>query len=406
MSQWTNQVGRTGYGNPPAYVEGQCVTPGHGVTRLYPVRRNAWTLEFAGDIGVGEVAATWTDPLGFAITVTIEIQDDGGLVAGVPDGEGGLVDPVSVTDAGDIADLWVAALLADSDALERVESATNDAGTVTVVGRVPGSAYTLGGEGSLTPVAEVIELTVTGTTDGLYRTAISVDGGAAVNVDFNASGNTATQIRDGLDTAFDALGSPPAVTYAANSTNKILVTSSVAGVPISVTITTPNSNANITQTNTVDNVSLELTAAESVVPNGGAIPFGRALVLDTIDGTVGVRLAEVGDTASMICGFVERPQLGGRPTGASINDVPALDAGSSVTPIERCELFAVTNSGDVAATVGGSVYVVLDDAGGDTLSTVRADADGGNAATPTRFTARWAEDVPAGALGLITLSPR
>lgn len=82
-----------------------------------------------------------------------------------------------------------------------------------------------------TPVVEVWTVTVTGTTDGLYRVIVN-----GVPADFNASGDTDTDIRDGLVTA---LGTPADVTVAAVSTDALSLTSDNAGQPINVSVVAP-----------------------------------------------------------------------------------------------------------------------------------------------------------------------
>lgn len=390
-SNIVNQVGVTSYGEPAAWLEGQVMGECRGYPRAYPARCNAWTLTFSGDIGAGTVGATWTDELGFDIAVEVEITgnvDDGFEIDGNP-----------VTDAADVAEAWAAALEAHADSGSRVKSATADAGVVTITGYTPGRAYTLGSETSLTPVAQVITVTVAGNDDGLYRLAITVGEDAPENADYTASGNTIEQIRDELELAAEALALDLVIGVV--STNQITVEAGTAGTPISITLTSPS--ADLTQETTAPNVSLALVATETVDPNGGPVAYGRALVLAEVDGQTGIRQVENGDTASQIAGFVGRFNSGTRQSEPTPDDEPTIDPGNVITPIEYARTIALRNAGDTDAAAGGLIYVVINDAGGDTLGTCRADADGGNAVTPTLFRARWLTAVAAGAVGLASL---
>lgn len=398
MTAIFNEHGRLAFplGPQPWRVGSVHEGPARGTPRLYPQRRNAWDLDFTGDIGLGTIGATWTSPDGMVITVELEIEDDGG---------GGFeVAGEAVTTADDVAALWAAALLEHPDSGGRVFGADVAGGTVTVTGEALGLQYTLDGETSLTPVAQVLIVRVIGNSAGLYRIALTVGDEAPVNIDFTATTETIEQIRDELELAAAALDPDPAVTFGTVDTDELTITSDVAGVPISVVLTSPS--ADLEQEETTANVSLALTASEAVEPNGGPIPVGRFVVLATIDGADGVRLPEAGDTAGMVAGLVLTDLSITRPDAPTVDDAPAINPGTWFTPIDEVGATPLVNSGDIASAAMGQVYVVVDPAGGVAAGLARADADGGNAVAPTLFSARWLGVVAPGETGLVQLTRR
>ena len=104
-------------------------------------------------------------------------------------------------------------------------------------------------------VAQVDTITLGGTDDGLYEVVIN-----AVTFSFNASGNSASQIRDGLRDAIN-LGSEPV--SAATGTGDIVVTADVPGVAF-VTALGDNPGTNMSLVNTTPNVE-EVAAVKIVV---------------------------------------------------------------------------------------------------------------------------------------------
>lgn len=92
----------------------------------------------------------------------------------------------------------------------------------------------------LTPVAMVHTLTVAGNTDGTYT--VQLDG---QNASFVASGSTATQIRDGLVAAINALVpklGQTNVTAAPVGTTDLTITSDNAGIPFATLLSSPAAN--------------------------------------------------------------------------------------------------------------------------------------------------------------------
>lgn len=88
-----------------------------------------------------------------------------------------------------------------------------------------------------TAVAQVNDYTVGGTDDGEY--VISLDGQDA---SFTASGNTAEEIRDGLDAAIALLSNASDFTTADVSTDGLSVTAAFAGLPFASDVESPNDN--------------------------------------------------------------------------------------------------------------------------------------------------------------------
>jgi len=104
------------------------------------------------------------------------------------------------------------------------------------------------------PVAQVEEFTVNATDDGTYRLYVSINGEAAVEAaSFAAVGQTVTQIKDALISAFN-LGVFAALLTAADvDADSGSVTADVAGVPFILTGDGPNGTADITVANTTPN---------------------------------------------------------------------------------------------------------------------------------------------------------
>lgn len=129
-----------------------------------------------------------------------------------------------------------------------------------------------------TPVAQVARIDVGATADGTYSIPINGD-----TASFVASGNTATQIRDGLISAVNALtGAGAVVTAAISDTDSLTLTADVAGVPFTV----GTLSAGLTAVATTANVGVEsdLTAIEAadaswyatvMAANGSAPASGR-----------------------------------------------------------------------------------------------------------------------------------
>lgn len=388
-----SQLGVLAYGEPPAWLEGQVMGGARGYPRPYPRRCAAWRLSFVGIVGAGIVSASWIDDLGFEIVVELEIT--GNAIDGFAIGS----DPVASPD--DVAAVWGAALAQHPDGASRIKSVEIDHADVIITGLVPGRVYTLGNLVSLAPVAQVVLVTVLGDTDGLYRIDIGVNLDDQETASYTASGDTAEDIRDSL--LLDASSLDIDIVVDDIDTDKISIAAATAGASLDVDLVSP-SGTELAQETTTQPVSLELRAEVEVSPAGHAVVFGRALVLDNIDGQDGVRQVENGDTSDMIAGFVGRSHSEPRPSPTLVDGEPALEPGAVITPIESTPTIALRNAGNSTALPGGAVYVVINDAGGGTLGTCRADADSGNAATPTKFRARWLHAVGPGAVGLVSLT--
>lgn len=124
-------------------------------------------------------------------------------------------------------------------------------------------------------VAQVEEFTVVATDNGDYKLFISVLGGSPVEAaSYTAAAATATDIKDGLVTAFNLgpfAGSHTAASVDADSGS---ITADVAGVPFILTATGPNGAADITIANTTPNSGLyeDLDAAFAVEKFWAVLP--------------------------------------------------------------------------------------------------------------------------------------
>lgn len=380
-----NQRGRTGWGFPPKYVEGQPAEgpPPFGRPYPYPKRRSIWTLAYVGDVGDGTYSAT-LELDGYAPLV-VELEVEGGELLTV----GGVAyDPsIPVLDEDDLADAWIVRLLELDGALEVVESATNDDGELTVVFRTPGRVATIGSLVEPAAVAQIVEYTVLGDPAG--SSTITINGTPYV---VDPTGKTAEAVRDEFVAALAAeAGVTPSAVAAVD---KLRVTADVAGVAFTSVVEV------VTQETITANVSIESIAEQIQAPIGQPVKVGRFLVTTTIDGEPACRLPEAGDTGDMIAGVLLRAHAwptrpdDGAPANAG---TPEAVSGDMITVVERCTA-ALRNAGDVAADTAGQVYVV---AAGDDPGAARANSTG-DTVTPTLL-ARWLEPTPPGELGLVRI---
>lgn len=102
-----------------------------------------------------------------------------------------------------------------------------------------------------TPVANVWTIDINSTTDGNHT--ITVNGTLAAT--FAASGSTATQIKDGLVTAFNLGAFASTITAASVDANTLSLTADVPGIPFTPTAAAPGGSAP-TLTETVANVGV------------------------------------------------------------------------------------------------------------------------------------------------------
>lgn len=379
-----NQRGRTGWGNPPKYVEGQ---PAEGPAPFgrpypYPKRRSIWTLAYVGDVGPGTYSATLALDGYAPLVVELEV-DDGELLTV---GGAAYVPPIPVLDEDDLADAWIVRLLELDGALEIVESATNDGGELTVVFRTPGRVASIGSLVEPAAVAQIVEYTVLG--DPSPSSTITINGTPYV---VDPTGKTAEVVRDEFVVALAAAAgvTPSAVA----AVDKLRVTADVAGVAFT------SSASVVTQETIAANVSIESAAEQIQAPIGQPVKVGRFLVTTVIDGQPACRLPESGDTPDDIAGVVLRAQAWPtRPEPALASaGAPEAVAGDHIAVVERCTV-ALRNAGDVAADANSQVFVVV--AGGDPGS-ARGDATG-DTVTPTLL-ALWLEPTQPGELGLVRI---
>lgn len=111
-----------------------------------------------------------------------------------------------------------------------------------------------------TPVAQVDAINLTGTTDGVWSFLLNGE-----LVSFTASGNTVSQIRDGLIAAVAALtGAGTVVTAAIVDTDSLSLTADVAGVPFTVSALTAPSPGTMARVATTASTGIEddLTAIQ------------------------------------------------------------------------------------------------------------------------------------------------
>lgn len=122
-----------------------------------------------------------------------------------------------------------------------------------------------------TAVANVWTIDIVSTSDGNHT--ISIDGTLAAT--FAASGSTATQIKDGLVSAFNAGAFGSTITAASVDTDTLSLTADVAGIPFTPTTAVPG-GTNHTVTQTVANVGIfdDLDEAYPLAPFWGVLAPG------------------------------------------------------------------------------------------------------------------------------------
>lgn len=142
-----------------------------------------------------------------------------------------------------------------------------------------------------------------------------------------------------------------------------------------------------------------LAATETVDPAKTAIPVGRFLVLDTIEGVTAVRLPSSGDSAVNGVSVVSHMSIS-RPREPSSTDEPSYYSGDTLTLATRGTIPMLNVGGDASAN--GAVYAVVNTAGGDALGAARGTDDGSNSVAVTG--ARWLAATAEGEVGEVWIN--
>lgn len=138
---------------------------------------------------------------------------------------------------------------------------------------------------------------------------------------------------------------------------------------------------------------------------GLVLPVGRLVKTATVEGMEAVALLENSDTADAIMGAIVRPHTS--PVVRLHDPGPgdgAVYRAPHTVDMRTTTLLGLRNRGSVAASPGGLVYAVRNDAGGQDRGAVRADADGSNTVVLPVGRARWVDAVPVGEVGLVELA--
>lgn len=243
---------------------------------------------------------------------------------------------------------------------------------------------------------QVTELTAGGTaSDGDYTVTITEPDGTVHTVTFTrASAETNDGISDGLVTAFETAitGDLAGVVESAvdSDTNDLQITFAHEGLDYTVATSAPGSGT--------------LTATEITDPAGSSIPLGR-FVADggaSEDGQRAMALPSgVAETA--VLGVLMRPiGMNTNQEGTLSSDVDEVQAGGLGDVCRRGAVNVLNVGGD--ATANGSVFVVVNTAGGDALGAARGTDDGANSVELPARAAYWVEDTPEGEVGAVYLT--
>lgn len=242
---------------------------------------------------------------------------------------------------------------------------------------------------------QVTEFTVGGTAaDGDYTFNVIEPDGTTTPVTFTrGSGETNDGISDGLlAQATTQIGTDLAgiIESAVDSdTNDLQVTFEHEGIAYTFTTSAPS--------------GATLTATEITSPAGVSIPIGR-FVADGGSSVDGQR------TIALPSGVAETAILGVtmRRLGYDVNAESELS--TAIDQIAPGKLVDVAREGAVNvlnvgadATANGSVFVVVNTAGGDELGEARGDDDGANSVELPLRNAYWLEDTPSGQVGPVYL---
>lgn len=144
-----------------------------------------------------------------------------------------------------------------------------------------------------------------------------------------------------------------------------------------------------------------VTVAETQAAGGTSIPFGRFLVFvdGSEDGMALPAAADPGDIRGVSVRAIGHFVNQGSPLAAA-NDV--IPPGNTYSAGFRGKI-RVKNVG-ASAVRGGSVFVVVNVAGGDELGAARGDDDGANSVELDSRAAYWAEPVASGEIGYVELN--
>lgn len=198
------------------------------------------------------------------------------------------------------------------------------------------------------------------------------------------SGETNDQISDELLDAVNALASAPGRFEASDSGSaELTIAFEHTDKSYTLVLSAPGSG----------------TLSDSETAAGGTdVPFGRFVVYS-------------GETGAALPAAATEPQI----AGVSVREFQFFNQGSRLNAatdvIPPGSTFAggfdgkilMKNNGSVASARGGTVYAVINTAGGDELGEARADADGGNTVALTRSRAYWDDVVQPGEIGYVYL---
>lgn len=144
------------------------------------------------------------------------------------------------------------------------------------------------------------------------------------------------------------------------------------------------------------------TPASVQTAGGSQIPFGRFLVFDASDTPEGMALpsgADPADIRGVSVRSIGRFYNAGSPLASASDQIPPGNTFSA----GYFGKIRMRNVGADAAR-GGSVFVVVNTAGGDELGQARGDDDAANSVELDSRAAYWAEAVPNGATGWVHLN--
>ena len=261
------------------------------------------------------------------------------------------------------------------------QTVMNDNPAVAYPGLIADASYKKNVISRILNVMQLVEVAITGTTDGVY--SILADGVAQAS--FNASSNTAEEIRDGLLADY-ATSSAVAAAAEASSTDKILIeqTDRDSVTDLAWTVTGPGGP--------------DITVTE-LVSQTQKVPFGVGVVSDP-------RAENSGEQARLPRTSAEI--TGGTFQGISVGDVsyPNEDgtgyASQSSMPILRDGPIWVRT--EDACEEGGQVFCrFADPTAAYGLGSFRSDADGSDAvALPGAMFRRTSV---AGGLNQVELNP-
>lgn len=191
-----------------------------------------------------------------------------------------------------------------------------------------------------------------------------------------------------LATALNAQTALRGHVVASASTTNLVLTFSHTNIVYPVSTTLVGTTATITTT----------TAA-----GGAVIPFGRFVSAgSSIDGQPELRELQNADAETVVTGVTLRRldvENAGDVLASAVDGVPIGD----MTPVAFQGAVLMRNNGGVASAVNGAVYVVVNDAGGQSRGMARADDDAANSIPLDVRRAYWAEVVQPGELGAVWL---